>query len=119
MLAPGQGGLKRGLKDRRRTVVLMLDETFILETPPLRAGWAKVGVQAEVPMTGNHARRVIHGALNITSGHVAVPDHGAVDGGHLPGLLAPGTPGLAGVAHRALCRSRLAPYGEGQSGARE
>lgn len=49
----------------------MLDETFILETPPLRAGWAKVGVQAEVPMTGNHARRVIHGALNITSGHVA------------------------------------------------
>jgi hypothetical protein len=48
----------------------MLDETFILETPPLRAGWAKVGVQAEVPITGNHARRVIHGALNITTGHV-------------------------------------------------
>ena len=48
----------------------MLDETFILETPPLRAGWAKVGVQAEVPITGNHARRVIHGALNVTSGHV-------------------------------------------------
>jgi hypothetical protein len=50
----------------------MLDETFILETPPLRAGWAKVGVQAEVPITGNHARRVIHGALNVTSGHVAL-----------------------------------------------
>jgi hypothetical protein len=48
----------------------MLDETSILETPPLRAGWAKVGVQAEVPITGNHARRVIHGALNVTSGHV-------------------------------------------------
>jgi hypothetical protein len=48
----------------------MLDETFILETPPLRAGWAKVGVQAEVPITGNHARRVLHGALNITTGHV-------------------------------------------------
>jgi hypothetical protein len=48
----------------------MLDETFILETPPLRAGWAKVGVQAEVPITGNHARRVIHGALSVTSGHV-------------------------------------------------
>jgi hypothetical protein len=48
----------------------MLDETFILETPPLRAGWAKVGVQAEVPITGNHARRVIHGALNIMAGHV-------------------------------------------------
>jgi hypothetical protein len=51
-------------------VVLMLDETFVLETPPLRASWAKVGVQAEVPITGNHARRVIHGALNVTSGHV-------------------------------------------------
>jgi hypothetical protein len=50
--------------------MLMLDETFILETPPLRAGWAKVGGQAEVPITGNHARRVIHGALNITTGHV-------------------------------------------------
>jgi hypothetical protein len=49
----------------------MLDETFILETPPLRAGGAKVGGQAEAPITGNHARRVIHGALTITTGHVA------------------------------------------------
>jgi hypothetical protein len=48
----------------------MLDEPFILETPPVRAGWAKVGVQAEVPITGDHARRVIHGALNVTTGHV-------------------------------------------------
>jgi hypothetical protein len=36
----------------------------------LRAAWAKIGVQAEVPITGNHARRVPHGALNVTSGHV-------------------------------------------------
>jgi hypothetical protein len=48
----------------------MLDETCILETPPLRAGWAKVGVQAEVPITGHHARRAVRGALNVTSGHV-------------------------------------------------
>jgi hypothetical protein len=55
----------------------MLDETFILETPPLRTGWAKVGVQAEVPITGNHARRVLHSALNVTSGHVEflITDH--------------------------------------------
>lgn len=68
-------GLTRGLT--RRTVVLRLDETFILETPPLRAGWAKVGVQAKGPITGNHARRVIHGALNVTSGHVEclITDH--------------------------------------------
>ncbi len=48
----------------------MLDEPFMSETPPLRAGWAKIGVQAEVPITGNHARRVLHGALNVTRGHV-------------------------------------------------
>jgi DDE superfamily endonuclease len=48
----------------------MVDEAFILETPPLRAGWAKVGGQAEVPITGNPARRAIHGALNATTGHV-------------------------------------------------
>jgi DDE superfamily endonuclease len=55
----------------------MVDETFILETPPWRAGWAKVGVHAEVPITGTHARRVIHGALNITSGHgeFLITDH--------------------------------------------
>jgi hypothetical protein len=58
-------------------VVRRLDETFILETPPLRAGWAKIGVQAEGPITGHHARRVIHGALNVASGHVAclITDH--------------------------------------------
>src|SRR5688572_9532333 len=38
--------------------------------PPLRAGWARVGVQAEGPITGNHTRRVIHGALNIAIGPV-------------------------------------------------
>ncbi len=55
----------------------MLDETFTLEPPPLRAGWARVGVQAEGPITGNHARRVIHGALNLATGHVEllIPEH--------------------------------------------
>jgi hypothetical protein len=48
----------------------MLDETFILETPPSRAGGAKRGGQAAVPISGNHARRVIHGALNVMSGQV-------------------------------------------------
>lgn len=59
------------MTDRRRTVVRMLDETFILDPPPLRAGWATVGVQAEGPITGTHARRVIPGALHIATGHVA------------------------------------------------
>jgi hypothetical protein len=48
----------------------MLDETFLLETPPLRAGWATVGVPAAGPITGNQARRVIHGALSLTTGPV-------------------------------------------------
>ena len=38
------------------------------ETPPLRARWAKIGQQAEVPITGNRAKRVAYGALNIGTG---------------------------------------------------
>ena len=70
VLVPGQRGLKRSLRVGHRTVVLMLDVTFALETPPVRAGWAKVGVPVEVRITGNHVRRVTHGVLNVTSGHV-------------------------------------------------
>jgi hypothetical protein len=51
-------------------VVLVPDETFILETLPLRAGWTRAGAQAAVPITGIHARRVIYGALNIATGYV-------------------------------------------------
>ena len=34
-VAPGKRGLKRGLRGRARTVLLMLDETIITEIPPL------------------------------------------------------------------------------------
>jgi len=47
----------------------MSDATIITETPPLRAAYAPVGEQAVVPITGNRAKRVIFGALNIRSGH--------------------------------------------------
>jgi hypothetical protein len=50
----------------------MLDETFILETPPLTSCYCRIGEQHRVPITGNHARRVLHGALNIVSGDVVV-----------------------------------------------
>jgi DDE superfamily endonuclease len=53
-----------------RTVMLMLDETIICETPPLYSCYCRVGEQACVPITGNHARRVLHGVLNIYSGAV-------------------------------------------------
>jgi transposase len=48
----------------------MLDETIITETPPLTACYGPRGEQVEVPVTGHHARRVLHGVLNIHSGGV-------------------------------------------------
>jgi hypothetical protein len=48
----------------------MLDETFILETPPLYSCYGRIGVQVCVPVTGSHARRVLHGVLNVGSGEV-------------------------------------------------
>jgi transposase len=46
----------------------MLDETIITETPPLYACYGRIGEQVCVPITGTHARRVLHGALNTHSG---------------------------------------------------
>jgi hypothetical protein len=40
------------------------------ETPPLTACDGPRGAQVEVPVTGQHARRVLHGVLNIRSGDV-------------------------------------------------
>ena len=68
-LASGKRGLKRGLKDRERTVVVMSDATILTETPPLRAMYAPIGEQAIVPITGNRTKRVVFGALNIHTGH--------------------------------------------------
>jgi hypothetical protein len=53
-----------------RTVVLMLDETIITETPPLYGAYGHVGEQLRVPITGNRARRVLHGTINVASGEV-------------------------------------------------
>lgn len=50
----------------------MLDEIFILETPPLTSCYARIGQQARVPITGSHQRRVLHGAMNIQTGEVAL-----------------------------------------------
>src|ERR687888_1829767 len=48
----------------------MLDETIITETPPLYACYGRIGEQVCVPITGAHARRVLHGVLNIRSGEL-------------------------------------------------
>jgi transposase len=69
-IAAGNRGLKRGLATRKRTVILMLDETIITETPPLYACYGHIGEQVCVPITGNHARRILHGVLNVQNGEV-------------------------------------------------
>ena len=46
----------------------MLDETIITETPPLYSCYCRRGEQACVPITGNRQKRILHGALNVTSG---------------------------------------------------
>jgi hypothetical protein len=65
-------GLKRGLKGRVRTLVLMLDDTIITETPPLYSCYGPIGAQVRVPITGSRAKRILHGAINLKSGYVAL-----------------------------------------------
>lgn len=48
----------------------MLDETIVTETPPLYSCYGRRGEQVEVPITGNRAKRILHGAINIGSGDV-------------------------------------------------
>lgn len=51
-------------------MILMLDETIICETPPLYSCYGRIGQQVCVPVTGYHARRILHGVINIYSGDV-------------------------------------------------
>lgn len=46
----------------------MLDEIIITETPPLYCCYGRIGEQVCVPITGNRAKRIIHGAINILTG---------------------------------------------------
>ena len=52
--------------------MLMLDETIITETPPLYGAYGHVGEQVRVPITGDRAKRILHGAINVRSGAVAL-----------------------------------------------
>src|SRR5512135_1971224 len=71
-LAAIKRGLKRGLIGRVRTVVLMLDETIITETPPLYSCYGHIGKQVWVPITGNRSKRILHGAINVKTGDVSL-----------------------------------------------
>ena len=48
--------------------MLMLDETILTETPPLRCCYGRVGQQVCIPITGKRAKRILHGVLNVTTG---------------------------------------------------
>jgi len=50
----------------------MLDETIITETPPLYSCYGHIGEQVRVPITGNRSKRILHGAINVESGDVAL-----------------------------------------------
>jgi transposase len=50
-------------------VLLIEDETTLHLLPPLRAAWAQKGQQAQVPISGRNAKRVLFGAVNPRTGH--------------------------------------------------
>jgi len=50
----------------------MEDETIVTETPPLYNCYSRIGQQKCIPIIGGHDRRIVHGALNIRSGDVAL-----------------------------------------------
>jgi transposase len=52
--------------------VLFIDWTLLRLFPPLRAAWSRRGEQALVPITGQNAKRVLFGAINLHTGHRVV-----------------------------------------------
>ena len=63
-------------------MLLCCDWTLLRLFPPLRAAWARKGIQATVPITGANAKRVLFGAINLRTAHRVVlirPRAGAAD----------------------------------------
>lgn len=53
-------------------MLLCIDATLLRLFPPLRAAWALQGSQAEVAITGDNAKRVLFGAINLHTAHRVV-----------------------------------------------
>jgi hypothetical protein len=53
-------------------VLLFTDWTLLRLFPPLRAMWAAIGTQAKVAITGQNARRVLFGTINVRTAHRTV-----------------------------------------------
>jgi DDE superfamily endonuclease len=49
--------------------LLAEDETDLLLFPPLRAGWALRGQPRDILISGQNARRVVFGAMNLRTAH--------------------------------------------------
>ncbi len=50
-------------------MTLVTDETILRMYPPLRMAWGLIGQQTQVPISGQNAKRVLFGAINIRTGH--------------------------------------------------
>ena len=50
-------------------MLLAPDKTDWLLLPPRRAGWARRGQPAPVPISGQNAPRTVFGRLNLRTGH--------------------------------------------------
>ncbi len=50
----------------------MLDEVIVTETPPLYYCYGRIGEQKTVPIVGQRTKRIVHGALNIYTGDLAL-----------------------------------------------
>ena len=46
-------------------MLVFTDWTLLRLFPPLRAMWAAIGTQAKVAITGQNARRVLFGTINV------------------------------------------------------
>src|SRR3954447_4237469 len=59
-------------------VILFEDETMLRLFPVLRRAWSLSGVQATVDITGQNARRVLFGAINVHTSHRIVMPYPAL-----------------------------------------
>jgi transposase len=50
-------------------VLLFEDETILRLFPVLRRAWSLRGEQASIPITGENAKRVLFGTINLRTGH--------------------------------------------------
>lgn len=62
-------------------MVLFTDWTLLRLFPPLRAAWAPVGTAASVVITGENAKAVLFGTINLRTGHRVVVARPRATGG--------------------------------------